>query len=149
MLRHAAAMPAASRPKIGQQLAALAVFDELIGNAQPADAAGVEPGIGGRFEHGRAESAHQRRFFDRDDKTAVANRPQHDFRIERLDEPRIDHADVEPFVCEAVCAASRHAGSSAPQHKDRAVVAPRQDFALAEFDAACVRHRSSARPPFG
>ena len=95
-------MPAASRPKIGQQLAALAVFDEVVGNAEAADAAGVEAGVGGRFQHGRAEAAHQRRLFDRDDEAAFADRAENRFGIERLDEAGVDHADVEAFVAQLI-----------------------------------------------
>ena len=40
--RQAAAMPVASRPQVGEQFAPLAVLDEAVGDAQAADAAGVE-----------------------------------------------------------------------------------------------------------
>ena len=54
-------MPVGVEAQVGQQFAAAAVLDELVGNAQAADAAGVETGVAGGLQHGAAESAHQAR----------------------------------------------------------------------------------------
>ena len=103
--------------QIGQQLAALGVFDEVVGNAEPADAAGVEAGIGGGFQHGRAEAGHQRGFFDRDDKAAFANGAQ---SIVSVSSGLTNRALMTPTSrpsSRSIRAASRHAGNSAPQHR--------------------------------
>src|SRR5262249_1540021 len=49
--------------EIGQKLIALGMLDEAIGNAEAAEVRGRNPCIGGRFEHGAAEAAHQCSFF--------------------------------------------------------------------------------------
>ena len=54
-----AAMPWRVEPQIGQQFVAVAMFDEPVGDAQAADAAGVQPGVAGGFQHRAAETAHQ------------------------------------------------------------------------------------------
>ena len=48
-------------------------------------------------------------------KASLANRPENRLGIQRLQEPRVHHADLEPFVAQAARAAAMHAGSSAPQ----------------------------------
>src|SRR4051794_11072145 len=55
----------------GEQLAALAVFDEVVGDAEADDTTGVQPGHVGRLQHGRTKTAFERPLFDRHDQRQV------------------------------------------------------------------------------
>ncbi len=135
--------------QVGEQFAAFAVFDEVVGDAQAANAAGVEAGIGGGFQHGRAEAAHQRAFFDRDDETAVANRSQHNrFGIERLDERALITPTSSPSS-RSSRAASRHAGSKCTATRRSRRRRPRTRLRSCRIRRACVRRRSCGTIAFG
>ena len=112
------------KAQIGKQFAALAVFDEPVGNTEPADAAAVEPGIGGGFQHGGAKTGQQGRLFHRDDEAALAHRAKHRFRVQRLNEPGIDDSDMDSVLAQhtGCFKAGRQQRTAA---KNRAVVAPR------------------------
>ena len=71
------------------------MLDVAVGNAEAADVAGVEAGVGGGFQYGAAETAHQDAFLDRDDQRTLANGSQDRRSIERLDESGVDDAEVD------------------------------------------------------
>ena len=87
-------------PEVGEEFAALCVFDESIGNAETVDAAGVEAEFGGGFQESAAEATHQASFFHGDDEAGFAKRTLDHLAIERLDEASVDDADIEPFFAE-------------------------------------------------
>ena len=62
------------KAQIGQQFAALAVFDEAVGHAQPSDVSRIQAGIGGGLQHRAAKTAGQRAFFHRQHKRTVLQR---------------------------------------------------------------------------
>ena len=53
--------------QLGQQFVPRAMFDEVVGDAQSRDAAGVEAGFGGGFEDRAAESAREGALLQGDD----------------------------------------------------------------------------------
>src|SRR4051794_3383531 len=65
-LAHCTAEAGHVQAQVGQQLVALGVLDEAVGNTQPDDVARVQAGGVGRLQHGAAKAALQRALLDRD-----------------------------------------------------------------------------------
>src|SRR6185437_2602147 len=86
--------------QVRQQLAALAVLDVFVGYAQPPNVRRRKAGLARGLQHGAAEAAHQGALFDREHEGARLDGTQNRFRIERLDEAGVDHADVEPLFAQ-------------------------------------------------
>ena len=121
----------------------------MIGNAEPADVAGVEAGVGGGFQHGRAEAAHQGRFFDRDDEATVSRMAR---RIVSASSGLTKRALITPTSrpsSRSSLAAVEAVGQKRAAADDRAVIAGKQDFALAEFERRALAGESFSAAAFG
>ena len=122
--------------EIGQKLAAGAVLDVAIGDAETANMAGVEAGVGGSFQDGAAETAHQHPLFHRDDQRTFADCTENRRRIERLDESGVDDAEVDaigrqPLGRVVADAQERAAGD------EHSIRAPVQHLGPRQFDRRC------------
>ncbi len=74
------------------------MLNEFVRNAEATDAARIESGVAGRFQHRRAKATDQCTFLHGHHKTTFADGAQDRFRIQRLNEPHIDYAYMQAFV---------------------------------------------------
>ena len=106
-------MPAASRPRSARSSVRGPCSMNLIGDAEPVNVDCVQAGVGGRFEHRAAEPTHQYAFFHRHHQRHVGDRGQDRRRVQRFDEPGVDHArDRAPSAASRLAASRRGAASS-------------------------------------
>ena len=135
--------------EVGQQFAALAVFDEVVGNAEPADAAGVDAGFATRLPAPRVPkppiSAAS---------STVTTKPHSRTarRIVSASSGLTKRALMTPtsraLRRASWSAASTHVGKQRAAADDHAVVAPARALRSCRVRRARVRRRSFRRSPW-
>ena len=147
MLRQAAAMPAASRPRSASSSPRSPCSMKWSGMPRRRTRLVSTPASAAASSTARAEAAHQRRFFDRDDEAALADRAQ---TIVSASSGLTKRALMTPTSSPSSRKRSRRfeaCGQQRAAADDHAVVAPREHFALAELDRRALAGERSQRSP--
>ena len=115
-----------------EEFIAFAVFHEVVGNGEDAEAFGIESESCSDFEHGAAEASDQGIFFDSDYEPCFADAGDH-LLIDRLYKPCVDHADGNPVFAE-LCCSFDGLGEHRAAGDDCAIVSVGEGFGLSEHD---------------
>ncbi len=116
-----------------EQLFALTMLDEQVGQAQSFDMARVPAFVIGQFQYGRTKAAHQLRFFERQDKATFMENFMQQSSIQWLDKPRIDHGHFDAILGLFV-GGTQGGFEHGTQRQDRAVGSPTHNLAFAQLD---------------